>query len=203
LLAVCGAALAASASSAVAAGGTACQLDGTWKNTPGLGLFAVNGMQLAGTMNLSGCQGTGGPAAGTLYLGGSTITIGGVAYHAAAPATGGGTCGHPVSMATFSGAPAIVVWNDGTVTVFNFNAVGPWAFAQNYSGQALAGVTLKTVAVNPATGQPSSVNIATTQYAGDSVGGASATTPGSQADCVSSTFSSATVTGKLAFYSTS
>jgi hypothetical protein len=204
LLTACAAALAASAPSAVAAGGTACQLDGNWKVTPGLKLqSALTGLQLTGTASLSDCQGSGGPASGSLYLGGSTITIKGVAYRAPAPAPGSGTCGHPDSPASFGPAPAIVLWDDGTVTVFEFTGLGPWAFAQYYSGQALQGVTLKTVAVDPATGQPSSVNIATTQYAGASVGGASATTSGNQADCVGAGFSTSTVSGKLAFYSTS
>lgn len=204
LTACAAAALAASAPSALAVNATACQFDGSWTMSPGLKIqtIAATGLKLSGTANLTGCQGTGGPATGTMYLGGSTITLNGVAYRAPAPAAGGGTCGYPLALANFAGAPAIIRWDTGTVTVVDFGAQGPWAVAQYINSQPLSGVTLKTVALDPATNQPRSVFIPTTQYTGYSVTGVSATTSANQADCAGTGFTSAAVTGKLVLSST-
>jgi hypothetical protein len=145
------------AASAQSVGG--CQLDGNASFAPGLTNNAQN-FQYSFSGSLSGCQSSeaGAPASGTVSAG-EIVTIGAQQFQEPVP-SGNGSCGTSTTAGT-----AIATWADGTQTVIDYSTTGA-AAAVNLEGTVASSVTLQ--AVNPQPGQPTSTNVTTTRYAGDS-----------------------------------
>src|SRR4051812_16779931 len=185
LLGVVGiAAVAAFAGPAGAASGGGCQLQGSASFSPGLG--ATNQAftySFAGA--LSGCQSTvaGAPTSGAVESGktvtrsytdpttGATHTV----TYQEPVSTGSGGC----SNSTTSGT-GIVTWSDGTVTVLSYSTTGA-AAAVSLSGSVAPSVTLNALDAQP--GDPTTITISTTRYAGYSSQGALAFQPPDPTAC--------------------
>jgi hypothetical protein len=172
-------------SSAMAAGG-GCKLDGDAAFSPGL-----SNTSQAFTYSFGGalttCQSdvSGAPASGTVEAG-KVVTDAATGEKFQEPlSTGTGGCASSTTKGT-----AILRWADGTVTVIDYTTSGA-AAAVSLSGKVVPSVTLS--AINPAAGQPTSMTIATTRYAGSAQG-----TLAFEADptqCAGAGVSSAGITG--------
>ena len=185
LLGVVTAALAvAFAGPAGAASGGGCQLQGNASFAPGLGSTSKPfTYSFAG--NLTGCQSSvaGSPTAGTVEAG-KTVTVqvvnsitgatDTVTYQEPVP-TGTGGC----TNSTTSGI-GVVRWSDGTVTVLDYDTTGA-AAAVSLSGSVIPSVTLN--ATNAQAGDPTTLTISTTRYAGYSSQGALAFEPPDPTAC--------------------
>src|SRR4051812_21793070 len=162
-------------SSASAATGGGCQLQGTAAFSPGLSATSQNFTYSFGG-DLSGCQSSeaGAPTAGTVEAGKVFTDASGQQFQEPA-ATGTGGCSNSTTNGT-----AIVTWADGTRTVLTYATTGA-AAAVHLSGTVVPSVTLQ--AINPAPGQPTSTTVATTRYAGQSALGALAFQPPDPTAC--------------------
>jgi hypothetical protein len=186
LLVVVAAIAAALASPAGAASGGGCQLQGTANFSPGLGATS-QAFTYSFAGDLSGCQSTvaGSPTAGTVQAGktitqqvlnsttGATDTV----TYQAPLATGNGGCASSTTQGT-----AIVTWSDGTATVIDYSTTGA-AAAVNLSGTVAPSVTL--TATNAQPGDPTTLTINTTRYAGYSSQGLLAFQPPDPTACTS------------------
>jgi hypothetical protein len=167
------------ASSASAASGGGCQLDGTANISPGL-TNTSQSFNYNFSGGLSRCQSNqaGAPTSGTVEAGQVVTAPSGEQFQqtstSGAP-SGTGSCGS----STTSGI-AIVTWADSTVTVVSYTTTGATA-AVNLTGTVIASVTLQ--AINPAPGQPASETITTTRYAGQSALGVLAFQPSDPTAC--------------------
>src|SRR5436190_15443235 len=172
------------ATPAGAASGGGCQLQGTASFSPGLGANSVPfSYSFAG--DLTGCQSSvaGAPTSGTVEAGktvtaqvvnsttGATDTV---TYQEPVP-TGTGGCAGSTTNGT-----GIVRWADGTITVLGFATTGA-AAAVNLSGSVMPSVTLN--ATNAQAGDPTTLTISTTRYAGYSSQGALAFQPPDPTAC--------------------
>jgi hypothetical protein len=149
------------APSAAAQSGGGCRLDGTASFSPGLGTAAQD-FTYAFSGSLTSCQSStaGAPATGTVSAG-NVYTDPATGQQFQEPrSSGNGAC----SNSTTSGT-AIVTWADATRTVVGYDTTGAAAAVQ-LSGTVLPSITLP--AINPAPGQPTSITLATTRYAGAS-----------------------------------
>jgi hypothetical protein len=184
------------AAPAGAASGGGCQLQGTASFSPGL----TNNSQafsysFAG--GLSGCQSSvaGAPTSGSVEAGktvtrqvvnsitGATDTV---TYQEPVP-TGSGSCGSSTTSGT-----AIVNWADGTVTVESYSTTGA-AAAVDLSGSVVPSVTL--TATNAQSGDPTTLTISTTRYAGDSSAGQLFFQPPDPTLCATTGVTSAGISG--------
>jgi hypothetical protein len=185
LLGICAALVAAiSAGPAGAASGGGCQLQGSGSFNPGLGSTSKPfSYSFAG--DLTGCQSSiaGSPATGTVEAGktvtaqvtnsvtGATDTV---TYQEPVP-TGSGGCANSTTSGT-----GIVRWADGTITVLTYTTTGA-AAAVSLSGSVAPSVTLN--ATNAQAGDPTTLTISTTRYAGYSSQGALAFQPPDPTAC--------------------
>ena len=194
-LCVAVAALLTFASTASAATGGGCQLQGTASFSPGLNQNAQNfGYSFHG--DLSSCQSSlpGQPASGTVSAG-EAVTIGGQQFQEPA-ASGNGGC----SNSTTSGI-AIVTWADGTQTVVQYSTTGA-AAAVNLQGTVLGSTTLQ--AINPGPGQPTFTTVTTTRYSGSSATGLLTFQPPDPTACnTPAGVTSATISGAIGLSSQS
>jgi hypothetical protein len=186
LVVVVGVALAAvlGAGPAGAASGGGCQLKGNANFSPGLGATS-KAFTYSFAGDLTGCQSTvaGAPTTGKVEAGktvtrdytdpttGVTHTV---TYQEPVP-TGTGGC----SNSTTSGT-GIVTWSDGSVTVLGYSTTGA-AAAVNLSGTVQPSVTLTALDAQP--GDPTTITIATTRYAGYSSQGVLAFQPPDPTAC--------------------
>jgi hypothetical protein len=141
-----------------------CQLQGTAAFSPGLSSTAQDFTYSFGG-DLSACQSTeaGAPASGTVEAG-RVVTDATTGEQFQEPAsTGNGTCANGTTAGT-----AIITWADATHTVISYTTTAIGA-AVNLAGTVVAIVDLP--AINPQPGQPASLTITTTRYAGDTVQG--------------------------------
>ena len=178
------------ASPAMAQSGGGCQLDGTAAFSPGLSStdqpFTYD---FAG--DLSGCQSSesGAPATGSVEAG-RVFTDAATGERFQEPAaTGNGGC----SSSTTSGV-AIITWADGTQTVLEYTTSGV-AAAVSLSGTVVPSVTLP--AIDPQPGQPTSMTISTTRYAGASGLGVVAFQPPDPTACLGAGATSAGISGLI------
>ena len=172
---------------AAAQSGAFCQLSGTANITPGLSTTDGNfTFTFGGT--LSGCASndTSAPAQGAVSVG-ETIVVNGLTAQEP-PATGSGSC------ASSNGAgTAITSWADGTTTVLSFTTQAATG-AVNLQGNVVPSVTLPVV--NPQPGQPTTVTVTTTRYAGDQAQGVVAFQADPQ-QCAGAGVTSAAVSGSV------
>ena len=176
------------ASSASAASGGGCQLQGTASFSPPL-TNTAQAFSYGFTGALSSCQSSvaGSPTSGAVEAGQVVTDPSGEQFQEPVP-TGNGTCGNGTTQGT-----AIANWADGTATVINYTTDSV-AAAVHLAGTVAPSVTLP--AINPLPGQPTSKTITTTRYAGDSALGLLAF----QADptqCAGSGVSSAGISGTV------
>ena len=172
-----------------------CQLSGTAAFSPGLSNTAQNFTYSFGG-DLSGCQSSeaGAPATGTVEAG-RVLTDATTGEQFQEPAsTGNGTCANGTTAGT-----AILTWADATHTVITYTTTAVGA-AVNLAGSAISSVTLS--AINPQPGQPTSLTITTTRYAGDSVQGALAF-QADPAQCAGAGLTNAGISGVTGLGSTS
>ncbi len=170
------------AAAAQSAGG--CQLQGTASFSPGLGASSQPFSYSFGG-NLTGCQSSvsGAPTAGTVSAGqtlnenvtnsvtGATDTV----TYQEPLATGTGGC----ASSTTKGE-ALTTWADGSTTVLSYSTTGAAAAVQ-LSGSVAPSMTL--TAVNAQSGDPTTLTVNTTRYAGDSTGGVLAFQPPDPTAC--------------------
>ena len=159
----CFVAAAAVATPVSAASGGGCQLQGSAGFSPGLtNTSQAFTYHFAGS--LTGCQSTvpGSPASGTVSAGNVETASTGEQFQEPV-ATGSGTCAN----GTTSGI-AIATWADGTQTVISYSTSSAGAGVV-LQGMVVPSVTLQ--AINPGPGQPTSMTVSTTRYAGDSAQG--------------------------------
>jgi hypothetical protein len=164
--------------------GGECQLQGTASFATGLN-SSSQAFNYSFGGNLSSCQSSesGAPTSGAVSAG-QTVTksvvnsITGltdtVTYQEPVP-SGTGSC----ATSTTSGQ-AVVTWADGSTTVESYSTKGA-AAAVVLTGSVQSSMTL--AAVNAAPGDPSTITIATTRYAGESTGGALAFQPPDPTAC--------------------
>jgi hypothetical protein len=141
-----------------------CQLQGTAAFAPNLTNTAQD-FTYSFSGDLSSCQSSeaGAPASGTVEAG-RVVTDAATGERFQEPISqGNGTCANGTGAGT-----AIATWADGTRTVIAYTttALGP---AVSLSGTVVDGVTLP--AIDPLPGQPTSLTITTTRYAGDTAQG--------------------------------
>ena len=160
-------ALGVQAAPASAASGGGCRLQGTAGFSPGLSSTAQN-FSYSFSGALSSCQSSDAtaPTSGSVEAG-KTVTrqvtnsvtgaTDSVTYQEPVP-TGNGSC----ATSTTSGT-AIARWADGTTTVIGYTTSGA-AAAVDLSGNVVPSVTLN--ATNAQSGDPTTLTIATTRYAG-------------------------------------
>jgi len=156
-----------SASPATAASGGGCELNGTAGFSPGLTNTSQNfSYSFAGS--LTSCQSSvaGAPTSGSVEAGktvtrqvvnsitGATDTV---TYQEPVP-SGTGSCG-----TSTTGGASIVTWSDGTQTVIDYTTTGA-AAAVDLDGSVVPSVTLN--AINAVAGDPTTITISTTRYAG-------------------------------------
>jgi hypothetical protein len=143
-----------------AASGGGCLLHGTANFTPGLTNNAASFTYNFGGA-LSNCHSNDAtaPATGTIGAGLVVTGAGGEQFQEPVSASSG-TCGNGTTNGT-----GIINWADGTATVVGYQTTSA-AAAVHLIGTVVASVTLP--AINPAPGQPTSMVISTTRYAGDS-----------------------------------
>jgi hypothetical protein len=167
-----------------AASGGGCQLQGSASFSPGLG-SSSKPFTYSFAGNLTGCQSSiaGSPTAGTVEAGktvtaqvvnsitGATDTV----TYQEPVATGTGGCANSTTSGT-----GIVRWADGTVTVLTYTTTGA-AAAVSLSGSVAPSVTLN--ATNAQDGDPTTMTISTTRYAGYSSQGALAFQPPDPTAC--------------------
>jgi hypothetical protein len=177
-------------SSASAANGGGCQLQGTANFSPGL----TNNSQpfsydFAG--DLTNCQSNqaGSPASGKVESG-KVVTDPATGEQFQEPrATGTGSC----ATSTTNGI-AIVTWADNTQTVVQYSTTGA-AAGVKLDGTVIDSVTIP--AINPATGQPTSKTITTTRYAGQSALGALTFQPPDPTACNAGGVNNAAISGVI------
>ncbi len=197
LLGVVGvAAVAAVGAAPAGAASGGCQLQGNANFTPGLGSTSQPFSYNFGG-NLTGCQSTDAtaPASGVVSAG-QTITLqvhnsvtgatDTVAYQEPTP-TGAGGC----SNSTTSGT-AIVTWKDGSTTVMTYSTTGA-AAAVNLSGSVIPSVTVTNP--NAPAGDPASVTVSTTRYAGATAQGVLAFQPPDPTACTAGGVTTAGISG--------
>jgi hypothetical protein len=145
---------------ASAQSGGGCHLQGTANFSPGL---TNNDQAFSYSFGgqLSSCQSSeaGSPASGSVEAGRVYTDPSGEQFQEPTP-SGQGSC----ATGTTSGI-AIVTWADGTRTVESYNTTSV-AAAVHLTGTVIPSVTMP--AINPQVGQPTSITIATTRYAGAS-----------------------------------
>ncbi len=185
LLGICAAAIAAVlAAPAGAASGGGCQLEGSGSFSPGLGSTSKP-FTYSFSGNLTGCQSNvaGAPTSGTVEAG-KTVTR---TY--TDPTTGAShtvTYQEPISSGTggctnsTTSGTGIVTWSDGTVSVLGYTTTGA-AAAVSLSGTVQPSVTL--TATNAQPGDPTTITISTTRYAGYTSQGALAFQPPDPTAC--------------------
>jgi hypothetical protein len=174
-------------SSASAATGGGCQLQGTANFSPGLSAASQNfTYSFAG--DLTSCQSSeaGAPAAGKVEAGKVFTDATGQQFQEPV-STGTGGCSNSTTNGT-----AIVTWADGTKTVLTYATTGA-AAAVHLSGTVVPSVTLQ--AINPLPGQPTSTTITTTRYAGQSSLGALAFEPPDPTACNTTGVTTAGISG--------
>jgi hypothetical protein len=180
-------------SSAYAASGGGCHLQGTASFSPGLTNNDQN-FTYSFSGNLVDCHSSvaGAPATGTVSAGRvETDPATGEQFQEPVP-SGRGSC---VS-GTTSGT-AIATWVDGSTTVVSYSTDAVTG-AVKLSGTVIASVTLQ--AINPAPGQPTSKTITTTRYAGSDASGALTFQPPDPTQCNTSTgVGSAAIDGVATF----
>lgn len=194
VLAVATTAVAFAVFPAAAQGGGACQMNGTANFSPPLSNTAGN-FSYNFSAALSSCQSNeaGAPASGTVEVGKVYTDATGEQFQEPA-ATGNGTCANGTTQGT-----SIAFWADKTTTVISYTTTSA-AAAVNLQGNVVPSITLP--AINPGTGQPTSITITTTRYLGDQSQGALAF----QADptaCAGAGVSSAAVSGVVGIGSAS
>jgi hypothetical protein len=149
-------------SPAAAQSGGGCQLNGTAAFSPGLKAPGSQNFTYNFAGDLTGCQSNDStaPATGKVQAG-QVVTdpATGEQFQSPVP-TGNGGC-----LTSTTNGIAIVTWADGTTTVVKYSTTGALAAVQ-LSGTVQPSVTLP--AINPATGQPTSLTVNTTRYAGSS-----------------------------------
>jgi hypothetical protein len=146
---------------------------------------------------LSGCQSSaaGAPASGTVEAG-KVITDPVTAQRFQEPVPSGkGSCGSSTTAGT-----AIVNWVDGTKTVVSYTTTGA-AAAIKLSGTVVPSVTAN--AINPLPGQPTSMTITTTRYAGQSALGTLVFQPPDPTACAGAGVSTAGISGFIGLGSAS
>lgn len=160
----------APASTANAASGGLCQLDGLAKFDTPLGSTAAD-FTYSFTGDLTNCQGyPTAPASGKVSAG-TPVTLGGVEY-TLPKASGNGGC----SSSTTTGL-ALVQWSDGSQTFFNYETTGATAAV------ALTGDVVDTVTLARSDGT-GSTTFASTAFGGHSAGGLLAFDPPNPDGCV-------------------
>jgi hypothetical protein len=180
----------------MAASGGGCQLQGTASFSPGLTNTAQNfTYSFAGS--LSSCQSSvaGAPTSGTVEAGktvtaqvhnsitGATDTV---TYQEPIP-SGNGSCGSSTTAGT-----SIVTWADGTKTVISYTTTGA-AAAVSLSGNVVPSVTLN--ATNAVAGDPTTLTVSTTRYAGNGSEGALTFQPPDPTLCGTTGVTSAGISG--------
>jgi hypothetical protein len=185
LLGVAAASLAvAFAGPAGAASGGGCQLKGNASFSPGLGATS-KAFTYSFAGDLTGCQSSvaGAPTSGKVEAGktqtrtytdpttGATHTV----TYQEPIGTGTGGCSNSTTNGT-----GIVTWSDGTVSVLGYSTTGA-AAAVSLSGTVQPSVTLTALDAQP--GDPTTITIATTRYAGNSSQGALAFQPPDPTAC--------------------
>lgn len=142
-------------------------MQGSASFNPGLGASSKP-FNYSFSGSLTGCQSnvSGAPTSGTVEAGktitaqvtnsvtGATDTV----TYQEPIATGSGGCTNSTTSGT-----GIVKWSDGTVTVLSYSTTGA-AAAVNLSGTVVPSVTLN--ATNAQAGDPTTLTISTTRYAG-------------------------------------
>src|SRR5437764_3536522 len=183
-------------SSAMSASGGGCQLQGTANLNPGLSNSSQN-FNYSFSGALSSCQSStaGDPASGSVEAGktvtaqvvnsitGATDTV---TYQEPVP-SGTGSC----ASSTTSGT-AIVTWSDATKTVIGYSTTGALA-AVDLSGSVVPSVTL--TATNAQAGDPTTLTISTTRYAGESATGLLAFQPPDPTACAGAGLTTAGISG--------
>ena len=175
---------AAFAGSAGAASGGGCQLQGSASFSPGLGSTSKPfTYSFAG--DLTGCQSNvaGAPTSGKVEAGKTqtrtytdpTTGVSHTVTYQEPIGTGTGGCTNSTTNGT-----GIVTWSDGTVTVLGYSTTGA-AAAVSLSGTIQPSVTL--TATNAQPGDPTTITIATTRYAGYTSQGALAFQPPDPTAC--------------------
>jgi hypothetical protein len=175
------------ASSASAASGGGCQLQGSAALSPGLSNTSQS-FTYSFSGNLTSCQSSqaAAPPSGTVEAGKAVTGAAGEQFQSPVP-SGTGSC----ASSTTSGI-AIVTWADGTQTVVQYSTTGA-AAAVHLTGTVIASVTL--AAINPAPGQPTSETISTTRYAGQSALGELAFQPPDPTACGGAGVTTAGISG--------
>jgi hypothetical protein len=174
LLAICAAVIVVlPAGSAGAASGGGCQLDGNANFSPGLTNSTTTAFTYSFSGALTNCQSSdsSAPKSGTVVEGAQytrTYTD---------PVTG---VSHTVTYQLLARGTGIVTWSDGTVSVLGYTTTGA-AAAVSLSGSVQPSVTLTAVDAQP--GDPTTITIATTRYAGNSSQGALAFQPPDPTAC--------------------
>lgn len=149
---------------AAAQTGGGCHLQGSASFNPGLNSSARPfSYSFAG--DLTDCQSNDStaPTSGSVEAGKVYTAPSGEQFQEPV-STGNGGCASSDTSGT-----GIVTWADGTVTVVNYTTTGA-AAAVKLDGTVAPSVTLP--AINPQTGQPTSITINTTRFAGASALGA-------------------------------
>jgi hypothetical protein len=192
------------AAPAMSASGGGCQLQGNASFSPGLTNTSGNfSYSFAG--GLTGCQSNvaGAPTSGSVEAGktvtrqvvnsitGATDTV---TYQEPVP-SGTGSCGSSTTNGT-----GIVTWSDGTQTVIGYSTTGA-AAAVNLSGNVVPSVTLN--ATNAVAGDPTTLTISTTRYAGYGSQGALAFQPPDPTLCASTGVTTAGISGIVGLGSSS
>jgi hypothetical protein len=185
LLVVVGIAAAiALAGPAGAASGGGCQLQGNASFSPGLGATS-KAFTYSFAGDLTGCKSTdsAAPTTGKVEAGKTqtrtyTDPVTGVSHTVTyQEPIGKGTGG--CSNSTTSGT-GIVTWSDGTISVLSYSTTGA-AAAVNLSGTVVPSVTL--TALDAQAGDPTTITISTTRYAGNSSQGVLAFQPPDPTAC--------------------
>ena len=170
--------------SAGAASGGGCQLQGSASFSPGLGSTS-RPFTYSFAGDLTGCQSNvaGAPTSGKVEAGKTqtrtytdpTTGVSHTVTYQEPIGTGTGGCANSTTNGT-----GIVTWSDGTVTVLGYSTTGA-AAAVSLSGTIQPSVTL--TATNAQPGDPTTITIATTRYAGYTSQGALAFQPPDPTAC--------------------
>jgi hypothetical protein len=178
----------AAATAGQGAGG--CQLDGNATFDKPLTTASVTtGYSFAGT--LSNCDGTYADKGGAVSAG-RTITIGGVAYQPLDQPSLTGGC----SNSTTSGT-AFVDWGAGKYSAIKYTTSGAAALV-TLTGTFQKSVVLSSVAVDPVTGQHTTLALSDLAYGGDSAGGPLAFQPADPTACAGAGVATAGIHGAIA-----
>lgn len=157
-----------------------CALDGNADFSKGLGTTAQD-FDYSFTGTLSNCAGSFTETGGTVSAG-KPIVIDGVAYRPLDQPTGNGSCTSSTTTGT-----AFVQWDGGTFSAIHYDTTGYAALVALTGTFNSDSVTLQSVAVDPATGQPASTRTIALTHGDDYAGGPLAFEPPDPTACASAT----------------